>query len=178
MSATQCKILVGSTNPIKVAAAKAALSLIYPHYQIDCQGMKAPSGVSDQPMTAAETRLGALNRVRYCQQHQQADFYIAMEGGVDMFDDGPATFAYIVIGHGDQISVNRSASLPLPLQVYAALQQGQELGHVMDALFNTVNIKQAGGAIGLLTNGVADRQGNYTQAIVLAMAPILHPQRY
>ncbi|MGL5390648.1 MAG: DUF84 family protein, partial [Shewanella sp.] len=57
-------------------------------------------------------------------------------------------------------------------------QGGEELGHVMDRLFNTVNIKQKGGAIGLLTHGHATRESIYTQAMILAMAPLLNPQFY
>jgi non-canonical (house-cleaning) NTP pyrophosphatase len=41
-----------------------------------------------------------------------------------------------------------------------------------------VNIKQQGGAIGLVTNGHATRESAYTQAMVLAMAPFLHPELY
>ncbi len=171
-------IIVGSNNPVKVGAAQNALATLFPGSQIECQGVDAPSLVADQPMSEAETKLGAINRVKYCQVEYQADYYIAMEGGVDLFDHGPATFAYIAIAHKEQLSVGRGAQLPLPMSVYRALTQGQELGHVMDHMFNTVNIKQKGGAIALLTNGNETRQSNYTQAIILAMAPLLHPNLY
>ncbi|MCK8044751.1 inosine/xanthosine triphosphatase [Shewanella sp. 1CM18E] len=171
-------IIVGSKNPVKVAAAHNALERLFPEYEIQCQGVDAPSLVADQPMTEAETKLGAINRVKYCQNQYQADYFIAMEGGVDLFEDGPATFAYIAIAHNSQVSIGRGAQLPLPMKVYQALSQGQELGHVMDAMFDTVNIKQKGGAISLLTNGNETRQSNYTQAIMLAMAPMLHPELY
>ncbi|WP_299801677.1 inosine/xanthosine triphosphatase [uncultured Shewanella sp.] len=171
-------IIVGSKNPVKVGAAESALATLFPDKQIDCQGVDAPSLVADQPMTEAETKQGAINRVKYCQDNYQADYYMAMEGGVDLFEHGPATFAYIAIAHKAQVSVGRGAQLPLPMPVYQALTQGQELGHVMDSMFNTVNIKQKGGAIALLTQGHATRQGNYTQAIILAMAPMLHPHLY
>ncbi|MEZ9594924.1 inosine/xanthosine triphosphatase [Shewanella sp. 10N.261.52.F9] len=171
-------IVVGSKNPVKVGAAQSAFERLFPDNLIECQVIDAPSGVADQPMTDAETKLGAINRVKYCQSEYQADYFIAMEGGVDLFDHGPATFAYIAIAHQSQVSVGRGAQLPLPMQVYQALTQGQELGHVMDHMFNTVNIKQKGGAIALLTNGNETRQSNYTQAIILAMAPLLHPNLY
>ena len=62
--------------------------------------------------------------------------------------------------------------------MYQALLAGEELGHVMDRLFNTNNIKQKGGAIGLLTNGHETRESNYTQALILAMAPFIHPELF
>ncbi|MCL1097790.1 inosine/xanthosine triphosphatase [Shewanella gelidii] len=171
-------IRVGSNNPVKVAAAKQAIACFYPGTEVDCQGMHAPSGVAEQPMTTAETKLGAINRAKYCQQTSQADFYVAMEGGVDHFDHGYATFAYVAILKGEQLSVGRSAELPLPAQVYQALEAGEELGNVMDKLFNTENIKQKGGAIGLLTHHQATRESSYTQALILAMAPLLNPELY
>jgi inosine/xanthosine triphosphatase len=167
-------IIVGSNNPVKINAAKTAISQYFPDALIQCEGMHAPSLVPEQPMTESDTRLGAINRARYCQAQAEADFYVAIEGGVDNFDYGPATFAYLVIIHNNKQSIGRSAQLPLPLSVYQALATGEELGHVMDRLFNTDNIKQKGGAIGLLTQGLASRERNYTQGLMLAMAPFVN----
>jgi inosine/xanthosine triphosphatase len=178
MSQVSLKILVGSLNPVKVNASRSAFATLFPGAIIECHGMDAPSQVAEQPMTDVETRQGAINRMRFCQQTQAADYYLALEGGVDNFDYGPATFAYVAIGHGERVAIGRGAELPLPPQVYRALMAGEELGHVMDRLFDTVNIKQQGGAIGLLTHGHATRQSNYTHAILLAMAPLLNAELY
>ncbi|MFS1701621.1 inosine/xanthosine triphosphatase [Aestuariibacter sp. GS-14] len=169
------KLVVGSQNPVKVNAARIAMDKVLGNIgEQDVLGVDAPSLVADQPMTEAETRLGAVNRVKACMQTQQADWYIAIEGGVDCFEDGPATFAYVAICNGKQWSVGRSANLPLPNSVYQALVNGEELGPVMDRTFNTVNVKQKGGAIGLLTNNLATRQSVYELAVILAMSPFNH----
>lgn len=178
------RITVGSKNPVKISAANNAISLLFPSAKVICQGMHAPSHVADQPMTDNETKLGAINRAHYCEQQAQlhpelaADLYIAMEGGVDRFEHGAATYAYMALIYQGQLSIGRSAQLPLPESIYRALEEGEELGHVMDKLFNTVNIKQKGGAISLFTDGKASRESVYTQAIVLAMAPFLHPNAF
>ena len=175
----QINIIVGSTNPVKINAAKNAISQYFPSSTIHCQGMHAPSQVAEQPMTEAETKLGAINRAKYCQQQAEpADFYVAMEGGVDQFEHGPATFAYMAIISHETLSVGRSANLPLPEKVYAALAAGEELGHVMDRMFSTQNIKQKGGAIGLLTQGLATRESIYTQALLLAMTPFINAELF
>lgn len=177
----EIQVVVGSTNPVKVQATKSALEQLFPNADIQCHGCHAPSGVADQPMTAAETLQGAINRVEYCQsalEINKADLYIAIEGGVDNFTYGSATFAYVVIAHKSQRLVGRSALLPLPPIVYRALNEGEELGHVMDRLFNTKNIKQQGGAIALLTQGAATRESIYTQALILAMSPLLNSDLY
>jgi inosine/xanthosine triphosphatase len=178
MNKNTVKIIVGSLNPVKINAAKQAIMQFFELAKVDCIGVDAPSKVAEQPMTAGETRQGAINRVKYCQLHHDADYYVAMEGGVDQLEDGPVTFAYVVVANEKQISVGRSAMLPLPNLVYQALQQGEELGPVMDRLFNTHNVKQKGGAIGLLTRGLATREGNYTQALILTLAPFLHSELF
>ena len=170
------KVVVGSTNPVKVNAARTVFATVYPNAIVECTGIAAPSNVAEQPMDAPTTRYGAINRVHYCLQLDvTADYYVAIEGGVDVLEDGPVTFAYVVIATHQQQSVGRGAALPLPASVYQALVDGAELGPLMDELFNTTNIKQKGGAIGLLTNGHASRESNYVQALTLAMAPFLQP---
>lgn len=174
-------VLVGSMNPVKIQASKYALNQLFPNANIHCQGSHAPSGVAEQPMTKEETLQGAINRVEYCQNNTNgltADLFIAIEGGVDNFSHGPATFAYVVIAHKSQHLIGCSALLPLPPMIYQALNEGEELGTVMDRLFNTDNIKQKGGAIGLLTQGAATRESIYTQALILAMAPLLYPNDF
>ncbi len=178
MDYTTLKLVVGSKNPVKINAAKNALQAFYPQAAIECIGIDAPSGVPDQPMNETETLEGALNRVKHCSNVERADFYLAMEGGVDNFPYGPATFAYVVISDGTTTSVGRSCNLPLPPAIFRALESGEELGPVMDRTFNTQNIKQQGGAIGLLTHGHATRESSYRQALTLAMAKFLHPELY
>lgn len=181
------KLCVGSTNPVKVNAAKQAFLSVFPDHQIDCVPMKAESGVAEQPMTEAETRLGAQNRAHYCAAHYKnneaevsvIDYFVAMEGGVDLLDEGAVSFSYVVILSAQgELSTGRSANLPLPNKIYQRLQNNEELGPVIDDIFNTSNIRQKGGAIGVLTNHVATRESIYTQALILALAPVLHPDHF
>lgn len=179
MSQTPLKVVVGSHNPVKINAIRNALAAYFPLREVIAQGVDAPSNVPEQPMTSKETRDGAVNRLAYCQQHYpDADFYGAIEGGVDCFEDGAATFAYLAVATPSQRSVGRSANMPIPHTVYQALTEGEELGPLMDKLFNTTNVKQKGGAIGLLTNGLETRESNYTQALHLAIAPLVHSDPY
>ncbi|NMH60778.1 inosine/xanthosine triphosphatase [Alteromonas ponticola] len=173
------KLIVGSRNPVKVAAAKQAFMKVFSGTQLLAEGVNAPSGVDRQPMSEAETRLGAINRVNSVLEDPQmhitdSDWIVAIEGGVEKFLDGPCTFAYIAIWHQHQWSIGRSANLPLPDNIYQGLEEGWELGDVMDAFFGTSNIKQQGGAIGLLTSNLATRQSVYELAIILALSKFQH----
>ncbi|MFT2110133.1 inosine/xanthosine triphosphatase [Marinomonas sp. 2405UD68-3] len=176
------KVIVGSTNPVKISAVQTAMARLHPQLEIDCRGIKAPSGVPIQPITSKDTREGALNRAKYCKNQfnseDEIDYFIAFEGGVDIFEDGPATFAYVAVLSSNQQSIGCSARLPLPLAIYNDLIEGTELGDVIDRRFHTHNIKQQGGAIGLLTNHGATRVSTYTEALILTMAPFLHPEQY
>lgn len=171
-------IIIGSKNPVKINAAKHIFARYFPEHIIECKGVHAPSNVPEQPLGEDQTHQGAKNRVNYCKAHYEADYYVSMEGGAAQFTYGAATFAYIVIDNGFEQVTGRSSNLPLPIQFYNALLQGKELGDVMDKAFNTTNIKQQGGAIGLLTNNHATRESTYTQALTLAMAPFLNPTLY
>ncbi|GLR71443.1 inosine/xanthosine triphosphatase [Agaribacter marinus] len=180
------RVIVGSKNPVKINAALTAFQAMFPGNEVLVEGADAPSSVPDQPMNFEETRDGAKNRVEYLIHHQAMvaevkernnelkNFYIAYEGGVDVFDEGPRTFAVICISDERTMCFGQTATMPIPLSVYQKLLQGEELGGAMDGLFNTVNIKQKGGAIGQLTNGLETRQSVYTSATILALAPYVY----
>ncbi len=164
-------IAVASANPAKINAVRQCFQHTFPEKLIDVQGYAVPSGVAAQPLSSAETLLGAKNRIKTLQQQQQADFYVSIEAGLD----GAFTFAWMLIEHQGKQGMARSASLMLPEAVLQLIAQGVELGEVMDQLFGTDNIKQAGGAIGLLTHNRLSRAAVYQQALVLALIPTLNP---
>ena len=182
MSKKIMRVLVASTNPVKRNATIKAFEKVFSGDVVQCDVLAVPSGVADQPMTEAETKLGAQNRVRHCIEQdtpQDYDYYVAIEGGVDRFEDGAATFAYMAICDASgKIVSGRSANLLLPPSVYTRLKQGEELAHVMDDVFNEHNIRQKGGAIGILTNHLETRESVYTQALILALAPFMHAEHY
>ncbi|MFA0544165.1 DUF84 family protein, partial [Vibrio sp. 10N.222.52.B7] len=49
---------------------------------------------------------------------------------------------------------------------------------VMDEVFGTDNIKQKGGAIGLLTHNQLSRSSVYSQALILALIPFVNPKHF
>lgn len=171
-------IVVGSKNPVKIQAAKQAFETNFDAYEVNVLGIDAPSGVSAQPMTQEETSQGAANRVANLLENNDADYYIAYEGGVDVFEDGPRTFAVICISDGKSQWFGQTATLPLPINVYQELLRGEELGDAMDRLFDTKNIKQRGGAIGQLTKEKETRASIYTSATLLALAPFNYPDLF
>ncbi|EEZ01147.1 hypothetical protein VOA_003150 [Vibrio sp. RC586] len=169
------KIIIASQNPAKVNAVKSAFTTVFPAQEWEFVGVSVASEVADQPMSDAETKLGALNRVKNAKQHHpQADYYVGLEAGIE----DNKTFAWMIIESANQRGESRSACLMLPPRVLERLTQANELGDVMDEVFGTENIKQKGGAIGLLTQHHLTRSTVYHQALILALIPFINPEHY
>lgn len=170
------KIVVASKNPVKVQAVEAAFRARFPEATLETSAVTVESGVSDQPMSDAETRRGAHNRVRNaCAEFPGADFWVGLEGGLEAIDGDLMASAWMVIRSRDgRMGEARTPTLPLPPRVQALVKSGLELGEANDRVFATLNSKQGGGAFGLLTDGLYTRGGVYTQALILALIPLTH----
>jgi len=167
-------VIAASRNPVKIQAVQEAFTQAFPQVTVQVEGIAAPSGVSDQPMSDAETLRGAQNRVAYAKtQHPDADFWVGVEGGVQPMEGRLDAFGWMVVQDTKREGYARSASFFLPPDAARAIQEGGELGPVMDELFDETNIKHKGGAVGLLTNGLVSRQALYVQPLILALIPFL-----
>jgi hypothetical protein len=63
-AATEAPIIlvVGSTNPVKVASSVSGMSQALKNDNIQVKAINVPSGVSNQPFSDEETKTGAINR--------------------------------------------------------------------------------------------------------------------
>lgn len=174
------KIIVASRNPVKLNATLHGFQRMFPNEEFDVEGVAAKSGVSDQPMSNEETIRGAQNRVtnaRFIQPN--ADYWIGLEGGVERKDSNMEAFAWMVIESKDGLKgKGKTGVFFLPLEVATLIDAGKELGEADDIVFSQKNSKQAGGAIGILTENAIDREGYYTEAIIFALIPFKNPELY
>ncbi len=172
------KVLVASQNPVKLEAVKEGLSAFLKD-EMELRGVSVESGVSDQPMSDAETLLGATTRVRNAQlQFPGYDFYVGVEGGVESSVSGLMAFAWIVISAGEKSGKARTAGFFLPTKVAQLVHDGYELGDADDIVFSKQNSKQQNGAIGLLTHDSITRKTLYTPAVQMAFIPFLNAELY
>jgi inosine/xanthosine triphosphatase len=176
MSGRDLKVVVTSRNPVKIEAARKAFLSRFPRHAVQMVPLEVDSGVADQPMSDTETRHGARNRVARARlQVPDADYWVGLEGGLDSFDGHLMAFAWMAVASRDnRSSETRSATLPLPPEVQRLVFDGLELGEANDRVFSTLNSKQAGGAYGLLTDGLMTRESIYTQTLILALIPFVH----
>jgi inosine/xanthosine triphosphatase len=170
------KVIVGSTNPVKINAARAVFSRIDPAVEIISASIE--SGVPIQPWGDEQTRQGAVNRATAALQ-DGANYAVGFEGGVIETELGIMTCAWCaVIDASRKCGIGGSGSMMLPPGIQAALRSGEELGPAMDALVGQSNIKHGPGAVGILTDGLTDRQKEYEHMLILALAPFRRPDLY
>ncbi|HET7457794.1 MAG TPA: inosine/xanthosine triphosphatase [Gemmatimonadaceae bacterium] len=166
------RVAVGSTNPVKVAAARAVLApLVAPGAVVE--GVAVASGVPDQPWGDDETIRGARARAAAALAASGADLAVAFEGGV--VEEGPGgavrTCAWAAVAdRAGRSAVGGSLSMPLPPAVATMLRSGLELGHAIDALTDARDTKHGLGAVGVLTAGLVDRQRAYEVILTYALA--------
>jgi inosine/xanthosine triphosphatase len=200
------RVAVGSTNPVKVRAARqgvaAALQLVADSSDcVQATGFATESRVPDQPKGDPQTKLGAVNRAKaaysafYTANGTYPDYAVGLEGGVRVIevdssdnssDNNSGTpardlecFAWMAVFDGNKVGAARSASFILPRAISRlVLEQGMELGAADDTVFGTKNAKQGDGTVGHLTRNVIDRTRYYEMAVTLAMIPFLNNDLY
>lgn len=153
---------------------------MFPDFEFEFAGVAAPSGVSDQPMSSAETRLGAANRARAARESApEADYWIGLEGGAEQDESGMQVFGWVcVLARSGEIGAARSASFYLPGKIAELVRGGLELGDADAAFFQRENFKQAEGTAGVLTGGAVDRAEQFVQAVVFALVSFRNPDWY
>jgi inosine/xanthosine triphosphatase len=165
-------IAIGSNNPVKLAAARAILSQPFP--EATFIATEVASGVPEQPWGDEQTRRGALNRARRALDVAQADFGVGLEGGLIQTLEGLMTCAWCaMVDRKGQAGYGGGVHILLPPVVAEILQERGELGPAMDALIHEDNTKQKQGAVGILTNGLLNRQAAYEQLVAMAAAPFV-----
>jgi len=174
------KIIVGSHNPVKLETTKEAFGIVFAGIPLEFETCNVPSGVSDQPIGADETRIGAKNRTDACKkEYPQADFFVGLEGGLEKVGDEYWAFAWMCVQNNDgRCGFGRTGAFLLPSKVSELIDRGMELGSATDIVFGGTNMKQKGGTIGALTNDAITRKDFYRDALIFALIPFIKAELY
>jgi inosine/xanthosine triphosphatase len=175
------RVLVGSANPVKIAAVR---DVFEPHFPgVEVEGIEALSGVPAQPVgdetfTGAENRAQALLSLN-AEGALGAEFCVGLEGGIAQYHTRWFAFGAICVADTTgRLGFGVSPLFELPSGVVDDLLGGYELGHVMDRLAGEHNTKQRGGAVGILTGGRITRRELYAQGVAMALIPFLNKEMY
>ncbi len=177
------KVLVGSRNPVKIAAAQDAFRRYFE--DVSVEGIEVSSGVPAQPVDG-QTFEGAHNRAAALKgidealpPDARAGFYVGLEGGMISLHGVWFSFgAVCVLDRKGRAGYGTSGLFPLPPGLVSELLAGIELGDLIDRLAGEENTKRRGGAVGYLTSGVLDRRALYAQGLLLALIPFLNEELY
>jgi inosine/xanthosine triphosphatase len=168
---------VGSTNPAKVEAVRRTLSRFAPECVV--VAVDVPSGVGDMPLGEEAIRAGALTRARAALERTDAEIAFGLEGGAVLDGDRAWLTAYVVgltrDGHLGEAAWGR---MLLPRVATERLRTGEELGDIIDDLFDRKESKRQAGAVGLLTEGTVSRTDAFADLVAMACAPFLHRNLY
>jgi len=175
------KVLVGSSNPVKIEATTAAFSKYYK--DLETEIIMVDSKVSNQPINS-ETFEGAINRAkelkRINEEHNHnADFFVGLEGGIIKVYSKWFSFAAIcVMDDKGRKGLGTTTLHEIPPTIVDRLLGGTELGTIIDELSNKKDTKKNGGASGFFTNGRVTRKEFYKQGLLVALIPFIKEELY
>lgn len=174
------KVYIGSRNPVKIECTRLAFEQVFgSNPTFTFVGKSSFSGVSDQPMTNHETLLGAKNRAeKLKKEYPDGNYYVGIEGGIQKVANQMEAFAWVVIMNEHQVGKSQTSTFQLPPKIVTLIDEGVELGHADDIVFNRQNSKQGNGAVGLLTDNIIDRIEYYRHAVILALIPFINRELY
>lgn len=172
-------VAVGSTNPSKVKAVEAVVYEAFPGARV--VPIAVPSGVSEQPMSTAETEQGARQRARAALVTAAgATFGVGLEGGVEFTanDTCDVVNCCAVASDDGSTYIAWGVRFPLPPVVAQRLRTGEQLGKIMDELSGIPDSAKSLGAVGIFSNRLLTRDMMWQAAVTCAFMPYFHPELY
>ncbi len=166
-------ICVGTDNPLKVAATRAAFTVVFPDQELAVTGVHVDTSVSPQPIDA-DVSAGAIARARAAQG--EAAFGVGIEAGILRL---PGCDRYLniqvcaVIDHTGALTIGTGPGFELPRPVTQQLLHGIELNHEISRIAGIAEIKKKSGAIGYLSAGRTNRFTITYTAVLMALIPYI-----
>lgn len=171
------RVVVGSTNRAKVEAARAVFGRAWPGCEVTGRRVELPADIPAMPV-GDQVRAGARYRAQAV-LGPGVDFGVGAEGGVYFAEDGAYLLNWCAVADAaGNVYDAPSPHVRLPASWTRALRAGAELGPFLAELTGEPDINEKGGAIGLLTRGLLNRQAFFEQALICALAPVLGREWY
>lgn len=160
------EIAIGTTNKAKIQSVQAIVNQYFE--KVNFTYFKAPSQVSEQPITNEETRLGAINRAKNTSIATGAMLSFGLEGGVTEIDGDMyvCNWGALTLADGTTFTA-AGAQIILPEEIAQEIRAGKELGPVMEQYTQRLDIRQGTGAVGIFTQGIVTRQTMFEHIVAL-----------
>ncbi len=170
------KVIVATKNKGKVEGAKRAFSNYFEDLEVI--GIPASSDVSDEPVNE-EIYTGAKNRVKNLKKHclennVEGDMFVSIESGITNQLGRWMIVNIAVIEDKENFeSYGISSGFPVPEKYVDDIIEN-ELGTVMDRIFNSEDLRSSYGGISLLTHDVISRIDLTESAFVMALTKYIN----
>lgn len=173
------KVAIGSKNRVKIACVEEAFKKVWPERDFIFEGVEVSSSVPDQPMSDEESITGATNRAKRALEKTHADFGVGLEGGLQQTSGEWYDCGWIVVVDTKGMKgIGSTIKMAVPAKMIELIQQGKELGDVVDIVFGQHNSKQSGGHFGLMSNNIITRKDGYRDGVISALVAFLHPDLF
>jgi inosine/xanthosine triphosphatase len=170
------RVHVGSTNPVKVRAARQVFRDVFREVRV--KGVKVFSEVEEQPFEGDAIR-GAANRARAALQ--DVDFGVGVEAGLFWSEEANAYLDVqwcAVVDKRDVVTYGHGPGFAYPAEVLRRVKEGATVGTAMEALTGVRDIGRRMGAIGYLTKGRWNRTELTKTAVLAALVPRIRRDLY
>lgn len=180
-------VRVGSVNPAKISAVRAAIAAYVETAYVD--GVAVASGVSEQPVGFEEIVRGARTRARGALESGSCDLGVGIEDGFVMIPGVETTplnlgCAWLTDGTRESFGLSSGFSYPDACAI-GVLRDREPVGALFDRLWEersgqkqSVPSGQNVGNIGKLSLGVLPRAEYARHAVLCALVRFLHPDLY
>lgn len=201
------KIKVGTSNPIKVQAVEETVSgypVLFPSPRV--VGVEVDSGIGPQPLSEAETVLGATNRSRAALENDlgtEPVLCIGIESGLKSAPSSVISYKQTeAAGYGGRYmnftvvvmrlycehakvyeTIGYSTAFQVPPHMMSLIMKGDENYEVDDAVFDMGlstdrHIGERAGLLGKLTGNRITRKDYTKQALHMAIIGLQHMELY
>jgi inosine/xanthosine triphosphatase len=173
------RIAIGTLNDAKNNAVENIIKSIWSDaefYRIETNSM-----VSAQPKSDEEAIKGAINRAKQALTKNNVDYGIGLEGTVNTNRYGMFLHGWVaIIDREHNIGLGQSGSIQLPKNIEYRINNGEELGPIMQELMKDDDnkIRHNEGTNGILSNGLYTRVKEFEDATRCALAKFVNKELY
>ncbi len=192
-------IIVGSNNPVKLAAVQAVFSTNFPKDILKVQNHPIASGVPDQPIGIDQIFPGALNRAEGVKQwamqnlgtqgHKHPEtvekfYFVGIEAGlmrVPLVNSGFLAYSVcVILDREGNRGIGTGPGWEYPPKVLQPMlaDRSLELADVMGKISGDHEIRNKEGAVGYYSQSRVTRYDLAYSGIQMALIPFLQPGEF
>jgi inosine/xanthosine triphosphatase len=174
------RVVVGSTNPVKVEAARSVFGRAFPGRKLEVHGIRVESSVPSEPY-GKDVINGALQRAQSAIDEADAHLGVGIEAGLfwcEHLQDYIDVQYCAIVDRGERMTLGHGPGFQYPPPIMSKVKEGKTVGQAMADISGISGIGRKQGVVGYLSKGIMVRKGLTETAIIAAMLPRLNPKLY